>query len=197
MNIALTWDLFIVAFFVIVVAYNFIVGRNRSLKIILGSYLAILSADAAGNLFGKYVAHSNFLLKILKLFSIGSMDKAEVFVKLFVFVGLLVLLVIRGGFNVHAGKDFHGLIGAIMLLVFGVLSAAMIMSTIILYISGGSFVNLSGIAVAPQLYDFYQNSRFARILVNNYNVWFVLPAVVFLLTSLFSNPPAEEAEMEV
>lgn len=192
MNIALTWDLFILAFFVIVVAYNFIVGRNKAMKIILGSYLAILAADGFGNLFTKYIGTSPLIEKILRVFSIGGLDKAEISVKIITFVIFVVLMVIKGGFKVHAGDDFHGIIGAIMLLVFGVLSASLMMSAVIVFISGGSFVNMNAIPIDPTLYDFYQSSRFAKILVQHYNVWFVLPAVVFLLTSFMSNPVADD-----
>jgi len=192
MNIALTWDLFILAFFVIIVAYNFIIGKNRAMKVIVGTYLAILTADGIGNLFSKYLGSSKVLEKVFKLFSIGGIDKAEVTVKILVFVGVLVLLVIKGGFRVHAGDDFEGIIGAIMLGVFGFLSASLMLSTIIVFISGGSFVNINSFPIDPTLYDFYQSSKFAKILIKHYNLWFVLPAIVFILTSLVSRQAIEE-----
>lgn len=164
------------------------------MKVIIATYLAILTADGIGNLFAKYVAKSGMVLKVLKLFSIGSLDKAEMAVKILLFVALLVVIVVRGGFRVYAAKDFEGIMGVIILMLFGFLSASLILSTFIVYISGGSFVSVNGIGIDPALSDFYQSSRLTRLLVNHYNVWFVLPAIMFILTSFFS--PAVEEELD-
>ena len=51
MNIELSWDLFVLVFFVVIMAYSLIIGRDNTLKVILGTYVAALTADAAGNLF--------------------------------------------------------------------------------------------------------------------------------------------------
>ena len=67
MNLNLSWDLFILVFFAVVVAYSFIIGKNQTLKVILGTYLAVLCADGMGNLFGKYFSVSVAFLKFMKL----------------------------------------------------------------------------------------------------------------------------------
>ena len=55
MNIVLSWDLFIVVFFSVIIAYSFIVGRNQTIKIIIGTYMATLAADGVANLAHKYL----------------------------------------------------------------------------------------------------------------------------------------------
>ncbi len=63
MNIQLTWDLFILVFFVVIVAYSLIIGRGNTLKVILGTYVAALAADAFGNIFGALWLDHLFLEK--------------------------------------------------------------------------------------------------------------------------------------
>ena len=54
MQLLPTWDLFIIVFFAIIIAYSFIVGRNSTLKIVIASYLAILTADGFGNMIDRF-----------------------------------------------------------------------------------------------------------------------------------------------
>jgi hypothetical protein len=54
-NLRLSWDLFIIVFFGVIIAYSFIIGRNQTLKIIIATYMAILTADGLGNLFQTYL----------------------------------------------------------------------------------------------------------------------------------------------
>ena len=50
MEINLSWDLFVIVFFAVIIAYSFIIGRNQTLKVIIASYIAILASDGIGNL---------------------------------------------------------------------------------------------------------------------------------------------------
>src|SRR3989339_766424 len=106
MNIALSWDLFIVAFFAIIIAYSFIIGKNNTVKIILGTYVAALSADAAGNLFAAYFSHSAAFIKLLHTASPGSgPDSSAAMVKLFLFVFVVIVMAVRGGFTVNSNME--------------------------------------------------------------------------------------------
>ena len=95
MDIRLSWDLFVLVFFGIVIAYSFIIGRNQTLKVIIACYMAILSADGLGNIFKQYIFPA-----MPSLQSGTEADTALIFLKIFVFVLAIVLIAIKGGFYV-------------------------------------------------------------------------------------------------
>ncbi len=184
MNLHLSWDLFILVFFAVVVAYSFIIGRNQTLKVILGTYMSILCADGLGNLFAVYFATSSAFLRFLKLFSIGSETQAITFFKVLVLISLTVLVAVRGLYEVDAEDDRPMSIQFIILLILGVLSAGLLMSAVLVFVSGTSLI---GSASAPGnlLSDVYKSSRFVRLMLDYSNVWFLLPALSFLTLGMF------------
>jgi hypothetical protein len=88
---------------------------------------------------------------------------------------------------VHVGDEFTGMTGVAVLLIYGFLSACLVLSALIVFITGGSFIELYSLPQDPAAFDFYQNSRFAKILVEYHDLWFVLPAFAFLFTSFLSD----------
>jgi hypothetical protein len=64
MNITLSWDLFVVVFLVVIIAYSLIIGRDNNLKVILGTYVSMIAADASGALYAQYLSGSALFMKI-------------------------------------------------------------------------------------------------------------------------------------
>ncbi len=184
--LTLSWDLFIIVVFAVIVAYSFIVGRENTLKIIIGSYLAILTADGLGNLLKIYALSSQEFLFFLKFMGLANPEYTLLMFKILIFISAIVIIVLRGGFEVTPGGfGSDGALGVIMALIFGFLSAGLVISTMLIYVSGASFVsgtmNLSNVALSGP----YKDSQMIRMMIDNYNFWFSLPAVAFLITSLF------------
>ena len=48
MNVTLTWDLFIIVFFAVIITYSFIIGRREAIKIIIATYIAIVAVQGSG-----------------------------------------------------------------------------------------------------------------------------------------------------
>lgn len=181
----LSWDLFVVVIFAVIIAYSLIIGKANTLKVIIGSYLAILSADGLGNLFKQYVFSSKEVMMFFKLFGMSNEDKTMILVKVLVFIAAIVIIAMKGGFEVHSGIGKHGVIGLIMNLIFGFLSAGLVISTLLIYVSGASFVGGSVSILNNTLASAYAESQMVKLMIDNYNFWFALPAVCFLITSLF------------
>lgn len=191
MDIRLSWDLFIVVFFVIIVAYSLIIGRDNTLKVILGTYVAALAADASGNLFGKYFSGSELFIKLLKFAALGTEDAAVVFIKVVVFVALVILFAVKGAFFVQTVSDRSGPIRFIINCIYAVFSAGLIISVILVFVSGVSFIaNGSQETTGTALWSIYSQSEFVRSIVSNSYFWFSAPALVFLIQSLYSKKPA-------
>lgn len=177
-NIRLSWDLFILVFFGVVIAYSFIIGRNQTIKVIISTYMAILTADGIGNLLQTYLLPAAPSLQG----EVG--DQALVLVKIFIFVLTIVILAIRGGFLVDMNSDQSMITRLLGNLSFGFLNAGLIVSTLLVYITGGSFV--TGSIRAGFETNLYQESQFIQTFVNNYNIWFSLPVLALVLVSLFN-----------
>ncbi|MBI2634142.1 hypothetical protein HYW82_00535 [Candidatus Peregrinibacteria bacterium] len=187
MDIRLSWDLFVLVFFIVIVAYSFIIGRDNTLKVILGTYVAALAADATGNLFGSYFGGSGFLKEILKFAALGNEDEAVIILKVLVFVALVILFAVRGAFAVQTGNG-SGFGKIILSVLYAVMSAGLIISVILVFVSGVSFVGggspeTTGVA----LWDIYNNSKIVKSIVANSYWWFAIPALAFLIQSFRAN----------
>ena len=187
MNIDLSWDLFVVVFFVVIVAYSFIIGRDNTLKVILGTYVAMIAADAGGNLFADYFSGSAVFVKLLDFASVGNEQEAVVFVKLAIFVVMVILFAVKGAFEVDTVDDRSALIRLVLSVVYAVLSAGLIISTILVFISGVSLVSGGDFAQGNALWGIYDSSEFVRSIINNSHLWFSLPALSFLIHSLYTH----------
>lgn len=176
-NLRLSWDLFILVFFGIVIAYSFIIGRNQTLKVIISTYMAILTADGLGNLIKVYLLPTAPTLQ-------GEMgEEALVLIKIFTFVLVIVILSIKGGFRVDILPERSMMTRVLANLSFGFLNAGLMISTLLVYLTGGSFV--SGIMPVGFASTLYQESQFIRSVVDNYNLWFALPVIGLVFISLF------------
>lgn len=182
MSLNLSWDLLVLVFFGTVVAYSFIVGRNRVLKVISASYMGILSADALGNILAKYVFHREVVLKVAKLASIQTPDQAMAAFKVLVLVLIIVLLTVRGSFEFSAEDDRPFSIKTGTNLLFGLLSAGLIISALLIFATGGSLI-ADVIMIDNPLGEIYAQSRVVRYMVDYKNVWFCLPALAMIFLS--------------
>jgi len=187
MNITLSWDLFVLVFFVVIVAYSFIVGRDSTLKIILGTYVSMIAADAAGTIFSQYFGGSIVFTKILKLAAVGNEIEALVLIKVLLFVSFVIIFAVKGAFEVETVDDRSAVIRLVLSIVYAIMSAGLIISTILVFVSGISFIGLGEPkTTVSALWDVYNESALIRSIVSNSALWFSLPALAFLVHSLYT-----------
>lgn len=184
MDLKLSWDLFIIVFFGLILAYSFIIGRNNSFKIIIVSYVAALVADAAGILIGRLLSLSGNFMKLLSMFSIQTNEQAIVLSKAIVFVTLIVLLSVRGSFDVYLDTKGSASVRLLINFITGFLNACLIISIILIFIAGNSLLLGEGVGLGSAYSAIYGQSNLARLLVDNYSIWFLLPAFAFFFLSL-------------
>lgn len=190
MEVALTWDLLIIIFFVVIMSYSYIVGQNGTIKIILSSYIAMLAANGIGNLLMKYLNLSEPIIKLVET----SPEFNGVIFKIFLFILMTLILVLKGGFIVDMGRHYPFPIRMLILTIFGFLSAGLMMSTVLVFIAGGANGLVSG-----SLHEVVQipaQTVFVRSLIEYYNFWFAAPAVAFVIMSVvgFSGIPDEPVQ---
>ncbi|MFA6991674.1 MAG: hypothetical protein WC269_00090 [Candidatus Gracilibacteria bacterium] len=185
MDIQLTWDLFVLVFFVIIVAYSLIIGRDNTLKVILGTYVAGFTADALGNLFALNFAGSKFLAEILRMSDFGTETEAIIFVKVLVFVTMVILFAVKGAFSVDVDENSSSTMRMVFSIVYAILSAGLIISIILVFVSGFSFVGAKIASADAALLNLATQSLLIKSIITHSYIWFSLPAVVFLVQSFY------------
>ncbi len=191
MPYSLSWDLLIIVFFVIIMSYSYIVGQNGTIKIILSSYIGMLSANGIGNLLSKYVQLSQPLIKLFD----ASKEENTVIFKILVFVAITLILVLRGSFSVDIGHHRSWFVRLGILTTFGFLSAGLIMSTILVFIASASGQGFLGAVADPSQLPLH--TVFVKSLIQYYNAWFAAPAVAFIAFSYLQDeapPPLVQQE---
>lgn len=148
----------------------------------MSTYLAILTADGLGNIAEKYVFSSDKLNQVLDIFG-GDADMALVVTKVSIFVLVIVLLSIKGAFEMPTDEGRFGGLNLFGVAIFSFLSAGLIVSTLLIYVSGYSFVEAS--TATSNIVEIYSSSQFVKIMVDYYNFWFSMPAVALIIWSLF------------
>jgi len=187
MNISLSWDLFTIVFFIVILAYSLIIGRDSTLKVILGTYVSMIAADSAGYLFAKYFAGSEIFMKILKLAAVTNEEEAVVLIKIVVFIMLVILFAVKGAFTVSTVDDRSAPVRFILSVVYSIMSAGLIITAILVFVSGVSLIGGDLDSAKIALWDIYNKSQLIRSMVNNASLWFFVPALSFLVHSLYSS----------
>lgn len=184
MNLQLSWDLFILVVFTVIIAYSFIIGKNQTIKVIIATYIAILAADSLANVLQKLLLTSPTVTKFSAVAGINDPIQVLLLLKICVFIGAILLITVRGRFSVDIPDDPILAVRVITLFIFGFLNAALIVSTIIVYISGGSLVEGSIDLTNGTIRLLYEGSPMVRAMINYYNFWFALPAISFVVGSI-------------
>lgn len=188
MQINLTWDLFIIVVFLIVVAYSFIIGKTNTVKLVLSSYISTLAADAIGNMTQTLLKNASPLMPILDF---SESSTLFIVIKITLFVTFMVVLATKGSFDIHMGEE-DPLLEFLITFFFGALSAGLIISGILVFSSGFSFIQ-GGVAISESnIAKMFQESYLVKVITLNYNLWFSLPVIAFLAMSLFKGGGEEE-----
>lgn len=177
MNVTLSWDLFIIVFFCIIIAYSFIVGRNQTIKIIIGAYVATLTADGLANLIVQYLGGPDPILKILEG---PAGDQTMIIAKIIIFITAVVVIAVRGGFEVSILAEQSAGMRLLMTFLFGWLNAGLIVSTLLLYVSGLSLIGADQLGSVESVGS---ESLLVELMIQNYSLWFSLPAIALVAVS--------------
>lgn len=183
MDITLTWDLIVIVFFAIVVAYSFIVGKDESVKIIIASYIAIVAVQAIGNLLEMLTGQSAAVMQMLGF--VLDRDVISI-IKLVLFVAMIIFLAIRGGFEMQYAKEIEGIWETVLTGAFGFATSGLLLTALLTYIAAKPILDRT-LVNAPLLAPLLDQSRLVHVMVDYQNIWFCLPAVLLLVVGFLSN----------
>ncbi len=189
MNVTLSWDLFIIVFFGLVIAYSFIIGKHESIKVIIATYISIVAVEGIGNLLQRVTGQSESILNVLGF----SVDLTVLMsAKLVFFVAIIIFLAIRGGLNIEYGKEMNTIINIIITGLFGFATAGLLMSALITLIGEPAQLAAQSVDQSSALSSIAQQSKLIQAIVLNQDLWLSLPALLLIGVGIISY--AEEDE---
>jgi len=180
MNITLTWDLFIVVFVAMILAYSFIIGRKQTMKIIIASYIAFLAADGLGYFLKNTVS---FAIPA-KMFGVDPAN-AAIMTSLILYVVFIVILSRHHTFDVNVEDNGADLAYFITTSFAAFMCAVLMVSSAMHFISGNSLTAISDNSSNGMLEMFASYSEIAENLVDYFYVSFFLPALTLVGISMF------------
>jgi hypothetical protein len=183
MNITLSWDLFVIVFIALVITYTLIIGKKESIKIIIASYVAIVAVQGFGNILERLLKESG---SILSYAGVAADPVLISTIKLVLFVVIVIALAVKAGFDVNYEKDPNPVVNMVLTILCGVATSGLLLSTLLTYASSAPLLD-SSIATTGSLLPIIQQSQLMQILIINQDVFFLLPAVVLLVTGILSN----------
>lgn len=155
-----SWDLVITLVFVIGITYGFVMLRDRILVTLLSLYAGVLVANTLAEPIFKFFNGDVALLNKVWVESSAS----PFFIKLALFGGVIVLI---------ASKS--GLVGKRSAFSFFELGAYSFFTVCIALSSVFSFMTPEALA------GYTQSSKFASLIVQHHNLWFVAPLIVLAI----------------
>ncbi|PIQ75713.1 hypothetical protein COU78_02985 [Candidatus Peregrinibacteria bacterium CG10_big_fil_rev_8_21_14_0_10_49_24] len=177
MSLTLSWDLFVIVFFAIVITYSFIIGKHESVKIIISTYIAIVAAQGMGNLIERLSTESQPLFNIVGL----SLDiQLLATTKLLLFIVTIVFLAVRGGFEIEYQKEGSVPVDIVLTALFGFVTAGLMLSTLMTFVADAPLLD-KNIAKSPFVISMVGQSRLMELMVLYQDLWFSLPAVILLV----------------
>lgn len=182
--LTLSWDLFIIVFFAIVVTYTFIIGKKQSVKVIISTYIAIVAVQGIGNVIQRIGAEAGLGGGELIPGIPPSVPLLPIF-KLILFIVIMILLTIRAGFDVQYARE-STLVNVIVTALCGLSSAALLLSTLLTYVSNVPLLDTAMPKLAS-LSPIIQQSMLMQLMILNQDLWFSLPAIVLIVAGFAGN----------
>jgi len=158
-----TWDLVITLFFLIALAYGFILGRGRIVIILIITYVAYIVSSEFGDTVFKFVSGSETIVN-----NVWIKSNASLFTVKSIFFALIIVLVsLKGELGALTGLA-RGVRSALLTGVYSFLNAGLIVSSVIKFLPEDSQNALFSVSpLAAKVADYR-------------NWWLVVPVLIMI-----------------
>lgn len=158
-----SWDLFITLFFIVAIGYGFILQRDKVITTLLSIYTAIVVSQVAAEPVRLFFAGDKTLADQVWIRS----NASPFTIQAAVFIAVIVLVSAKSGLS---GKGTKGMLSPIELIVYSVLNAALILSSIFAFMS------------PEKTQAFAESSRMANLLIKHHTLWIIGPIILMIVT---------------
>lgn len=159
----LSWDLFIILFFVIMAVYGFLLGRGRVFNILINSYVGYVVAYELGGFAFDYLSKVTQLSHSVTVTLFGA--------KVFVFALVVFVLTLNGEL---LGVRDDAPVSKFWTVLYGVLAAGLILSSIFGFMGNAEQVNL------------FSNSQLATRVSDLRLAWLTAPIVAVIVANVMA-----------
>ena len=160
-----SWDLFIILFFVVGMAYGFILQREKIVVTMVSIYVALVVTAVLSNPTLLFFQGDKTILNQIWVRA----NTTPFTVQTGIFVAIIILLSAKSGITGAKGK---GVLSPIELFGYSFLSTALILSSIFSFLPPETKTNIMN------------TSKFANMIVHYHGWWVVLPVVLLVVTGL-------------
>jgi hypothetical protein len=158
----ITWDLLILIILAIGTIYGYAIGKNKVLGILVSLYLGFIVAESGGAFLFKYLSDAAYMSNKVSITEFG--------VKSILLLIVTALLVFR---SEVAGLDTAGSIPKIQTGLYGFLTAAVLSSSVLSFMSNAELTSL--------------DSNFAILAVSYKPLILAVPIVVMIVSAFLKN----------
>lgn len=160
-----TWDLFITLFFIIGVAFGFILQRDKVVLTTIAIYVALVITQTLADPILQFFAGDKTILH--QIFIKGGNNAFAV--KSVIFFIIMIVVTSKSGLE---GKGSGGILSPIELIGFSFLNAALIMSSIFYFMD------------EPTRTAFSESSRLASFIVSHHTWWVLSPIALLIVLGI-------------
>lgn len=190
MNLTLSWDLFAVVFFALVVTYTFIIGRRESVKMMIACYIGVIVVQGLGNALQRALGMGTGDL-LLSYTGFSLTPAIFTITKLALFVAIVVYLTLKAGFDVLYTKESNIWLTMLMTALFGIATAGFLLSTLVTYIAGVPLLD-STLQYSPSLAPILDQSMVMKIMIQNQDLWFAFPGLLLGVAGFLHHNATED-----
>jgi len=161
-----TWDLVLLIFFAASLIYGFLMGKEKVIVTLLGAYVGLVVANQwADSALGWLTNQSSPVIDNEWV----SGNVSVFMVKVTLFIISILVIALCSGLAVHSFIGGNGVIGLVAQLVYSLMSAALIATSIISFLPEDSMGQLT------------DGSVVAAALINYYDWLLILPVILMLV----------------
>ena len=156
-----TWDLFITLFFIIAVAFGFILQRDKVVLTTISIYVALVITGVLADPILQFFAGEKAIFNSVFIKGINN----PFIIKATLLTIVIAIVTTKSGLE---GKGSGGILSPLELLAYSFLNAALIMSSIFFFME----VSMRD--------GFAETSKLAGFIINHYTWWVVLPVALLI-----------------
>lgn len=160
-----SWDLAITVFFLMGIAFGYILQRDKIVATLLSVYVGLIITQAvSGNIQSFIQGESTFSNMWIR-------SNANPFtVRAVIFIAVIMLVSAKSG--ISAGRS-KGLLSPIEVIIYSIFTSGLILSSLFYFMP------------AESREAFVMSSRMAKLVINNYVWWIVLPIIFMIVAGFF------------
>lgn len=156
-----SWDLFITLFFIIGLAYGFILQRDRIVATLMSVYAGLVVSELLVEPIGQFFQGDKTLFNQIWIRS----NTSPFSIHLAVFILIIVLLSAKGGI---VGTKGRGVMSHIEVLIYSALSTVLIVSSIFSFLP------------EPTQAAYVEGSKMVKFIVEHHDWWLMIPVAALV-----------------